>query len=206
MELYDLIVLGGGPAGYTAAERAGAAKLKTLVIEKRALGGVCLNEGCIPSKALLYSAKIYDYRQPWRPVRRDHRRRTCPSTSTRSSPVRTRWLQALVGGIGMTDEAQRRQGRRRVRRTIRRAYRRAASQSRRAAKPIRGKQLLICHRLRCRSCPPSPACARGLTAGFVLTNREMLDLEEVPEQPGGHRRRRDRPGDGLLLQLASAAM
>ena len=61
MELYDLIILGGGPAGYNAAERAGQAGLKTLVIEKRALGGVCLNEGCIPSKALLYSAKVYDY-------------------------------------------------------------------------------------------------------------------------------------------------
>ena len=44
--MYDLIVLGGGPAGYNAAERAGHAGLKTLVIEERALGGVCLNEGC----------------------------------------------------------------------------------------------------------------------------------------------------------------
>ena len=61
MDKFDLIVLGGGPAGYCAAERAGAAGLKTLVIEKRALGGVCLNEGCIPSKAFLNSAKIYDY-------------------------------------------------------------------------------------------------------------------------------------------------
>ena len=59
--MYDLIILGGGPAGYNAAERAGHAKLKTLVIEERALGGVCLNEGCIPTKTLLYSAKIYDY-------------------------------------------------------------------------------------------------------------------------------------------------
>ena len=59
--MYDIIVLGGGPAGYLAAERAGHAGLKTLLIEKRALGGVCLNEGCVPSKALLNSAKILDY-------------------------------------------------------------------------------------------------------------------------------------------------
>ena len=59
--MYDLVILGGGPAGYNAAERAGHAGLKTLVIEERALGGVCLNEGCIPTKTLLYSAKIYDY-------------------------------------------------------------------------------------------------------------------------------------------------
>lgn len=59
--MYDLIILGGGPAGYRAAELAAEAGLNTLLFEKRAVGGVCLNEGCIPSKALLYSAKIYDY-------------------------------------------------------------------------------------------------------------------------------------------------
>ena len=58
--MYDLIVIGGGPAGYLASERAGAAGLNTLLIEKRFIGGVCLNEGCVPSKALLYSAKLYD--------------------------------------------------------------------------------------------------------------------------------------------------
>ena len=59
--MYDLIVLGGGPAGYLAAERAGHAGLSVVLVEKRFIGGVCLNEGCIPSKALLHSAKIYDY-------------------------------------------------------------------------------------------------------------------------------------------------
>ena len=58
---YDVIVLGGGPGGYVAAERAGQAGLKTLLIKQRALGGTCLNEGCIPSKVLLNSAKIYHY-------------------------------------------------------------------------------------------------------------------------------------------------
>ena len=57
--LYDLIVIGGGPGGYLAAERAGHAGLKTLLFEKNNLGGVCLNEGCVPSKALLNSAKTY---------------------------------------------------------------------------------------------------------------------------------------------------
>lgn len=57
---YQVIVIGGGPAGYTAAETAGKAGLSVLVIEKNNLGGVCLNEGCIPTKTLLYSAKTYD--------------------------------------------------------------------------------------------------------------------------------------------------
>lgn len=58
---YDIIIIGGGPGGYLAAERAGHAGQNVLLIEKRALGGVCLNEGCIPSKTLLNSAKVLDY-------------------------------------------------------------------------------------------------------------------------------------------------
>ncbi|MEG1543330.1 MAG: FAD-dependent oxidoreductase [Tannerellaceae bacterium] len=57
---YDVAIIGGGPAGYTAAERAAAGGLSTLLFEKNALGGVCLNEGCVPTKTLLYSAKVYD--------------------------------------------------------------------------------------------------------------------------------------------------
>jgi dihydrolipoamide dehydrogenase len=52
--------MGGGPAGYVAAERVGAKGLSVVLFEKRALGGVCLNEGCIPTKTLLYSAKVYE--------------------------------------------------------------------------------------------------------------------------------------------------
>jgi dihydrolipoamide dehydrogenase len=58
---YDVIIIGGGPAGYTAAEAAGKAGLSVALFEKQNLGGVCLNEGCIPTKTLLYSAKVYDY-------------------------------------------------------------------------------------------------------------------------------------------------
>lgn len=57
---YDIAIIGGGPAGYTAAERAGANGLRAVLFEKKAMGGVCLNEGCIPTKALLYSAKVLD--------------------------------------------------------------------------------------------------------------------------------------------------
>ncbi|MDR1632255.1 MAG: dihydrolipoyl dehydrogenase [Dysgonamonadaceae bacterium] len=59
MNIYDLAIIGGGPAGYTAAELAGKNGLKTILFEKNNIGGVCLNEGCIPTKTLLYSAKIY---------------------------------------------------------------------------------------------------------------------------------------------------
>jgi dihydrolipoamide dehydrogenase len=61
MSTFDLIVIGAGPAGYVSAERAAARGMKVLLVESRRLGGVCLNEGCIPSKTLLNSAKIYRY-------------------------------------------------------------------------------------------------------------------------------------------------
>ncbi len=57
---YDIAIIGGGPAGYTAAERAAANGLQTVLFEKKAIGGVCLNEGCIPTKTSLYSAKLWD--------------------------------------------------------------------------------------------------------------------------------------------------
>ncbi len=58
--VYDLGIIGGGPAGYIAAERAGQKGLKTVLFEKDNLGGVCLNQGCIPTKTLLYVAKLFD--------------------------------------------------------------------------------------------------------------------------------------------------
>ena len=58
---YDLIVVGSGPGGYVAAIRASQLGLKTAVIEKESLGGICLNWGCIPTKALLKSAQVFEY-------------------------------------------------------------------------------------------------------------------------------------------------
>lgn len=57
---YDIAIIGGGPAGYNAAEKAAINGLKTVLFEKNTIGGVCLNEGCIPTKTLLYSAKLLD--------------------------------------------------------------------------------------------------------------------------------------------------
>ncbi|MFN9800260.1 MAG: FAD-dependent oxidoreductase, partial [Bacteroidota bacterium] len=60
---FDLIVLGSGPGGYVAAIRASQLGLKTAIIEREALGGICLNWGCIPTKALLKSASVFQYIQ-----------------------------------------------------------------------------------------------------------------------------------------------
>ena len=58
---YDLIVIGSGPGGYVTAIRASQLGLKTAIIEKESLGGICLNWGCIPTKALLKSAQVFEY-------------------------------------------------------------------------------------------------------------------------------------------------
>src|SRR5258707_472120 len=58
---YDLIVIGSGPGGYVAAIRASQLGLKCAIVEKAELGGICLNWGCIPTKALLKSAQVFEY-------------------------------------------------------------------------------------------------------------------------------------------------
>ena len=61
MSEYDIIVIGSGPGGYVTAIRASQLGFKTALVEKESLGGVCLNWGCIPTKALLKSAQVFDY-------------------------------------------------------------------------------------------------------------------------------------------------
>ena len=61
MTEYDIVVIGSGPGGYVTAIRASQLGFKTALVEKENLGGVCLNWGCIPTKALLKSAQVFDY-------------------------------------------------------------------------------------------------------------------------------------------------
>lgn len=60
---YDVIVIGSGPGGYVAAIRASQLGFKTAIVERESLGGICLNWGCIPTKALLKSAQVMEYAQ-----------------------------------------------------------------------------------------------------------------------------------------------
>ena len=61
MQNFDVIVVGGGPAGYNSAEYAAHHGKKVLLVEKKSLGGTCLNVGCIPTKTFLYAGKMYHY-------------------------------------------------------------------------------------------------------------------------------------------------
>lgn len=170
--MYDLIVLGGGPAGYLAAERAGHAGLSVLLIEKRFLGGVCLNEGCIPSKALLYSAKVLDYAKHGESygvkvegVSIDHK-----AVVERKNKV----VKTLVSGIKAMMRANKvtvveGEGRITGKNTVKVGD-----------TEYQWQRLMICTGSE-PVIPPIKGVAEGIKSGMVLTNREILDLDKIPE-------------------------
>ena len=175
--MYDLIILGGGPAGYNAADHAGHAGLKTLVIEERALGGVCLNEGCIPTKTLLYSAKIYDYAKH----SQDYGVKFENPTIDHSFVIdrKAKVIKQLVSGVGAKLKKA----------GVEVVKAQAVIKERTAEgfvvtagdKEYVGKQLLICTGSN-PALPPIDGLADSLKSGYALTNREVLELKEIPKQ------------------------
>lgn len=173
--IYDLVIIGGGPAGYLAAERAGHAGLSTLLIEKRFVGGVCLNEGCIPSKALLYSAKLSDlakhgakYGVTAENVRIDHEtvvKRKNKVVQTLVSGVKSKLKQNQVVLVNGTAEIM--------------GKTEYGFEVKVSDNIHTGKRLLIATGS-VPVVPPIPGLAEGIANGFVVTNREILDLNEVP--------------------------
>ena len=170
--MYDLAIIGGGPAGYVAAEKAGAAGLGVVLFEKRELGGVCLNEGCIPTKTLLYSAKMYDHASGGKKYGI-----TVGDVSYEYKKIadrKTKVVRKLVAGIKMKMEAS---GVTVVRGEA--VIERGDAQSVAIAcdgQVYEAKNLLICTGSEA-FVPPIP----GIDGNpAVLTNREMLALTEAP--------------------------
>ena len=174
--MYDLAIIGGGPGGYVAAGRAGAAGLSVVLFQKNELGGVCLNEGCIPTKTLLYSAKVYDYAK-----HADRYGVNVPESSIDFGAIfkrKTKVVKKLVGGIKVQ-------------------MRNANVEVVKGAAVIEGKEadgfLLECEEEKYQArnilictgseaaVPPIPGLREGL-GSTVVTNREILSLEEQPER------------------------
>ena len=173
--MYDLAIIGGGPGGYVAAGRAGAAGLSVVLFEKRELGGVCLNEGCIPTKTLLYSAKVFDYTK--------HASQygvTVDGSSVDFGAIfkrKKKVVKKLVGGVKVqmrnagvevVPEFATIQGRSED------AFTRVAGEKEYQARNIlvsTGSEAVV---------PPIPGLREGL-GDTVLTNREILELETAPE-------------------------
>jgi len=173
--MYDLIVIGGGPAGYLGAERAAHAGMRVCLFEKNALGGVCLNEGCIPSKALLHSAKVYEtakhadkYGVRVSDASLDHK-----AVVARRGKV----VKLLVSGVsaklknaGVTvvkAEAK-------ITGRVPGGFKVEADGQAYEAKKLliaAGSSPVI---------PPIPGLKEAVESGFAITNREVLVLPEVP--------------------------
>ena len=178
MDTYDLIILGGGPAGYRAAEVAGHGGMRVLLIEERKVGGVCLHEGCIPTKTLLHSAhmaqrmtqaKRYGLKGA-EDISLDHAavmKRKDKIVRILESGIRS---ALKVAGVDVSDSRGRvagKDGEDFLVETAEGAY--------------KGKKLLLCMGSEA-IVPPIPGLREGCERGTVLTSREALSLSEVPNR------------------------
>jgi len=178
MANYDVLVIGGGPGGYLCAQRAAEAGFNTAIIEKANLGGTCLNEGCVPTKSMLYCAKQYstavhgkDYGFTATDVTYDH-----AAVIARKGRV----VKKLVAGVGATMKAHKV--------TV---YKGAGALKGR--NPEKGYdvecagEVITADRIVIATgsdivIPPITGVQEGLASGFVLTSREFLNMKELPKE------------------------
>ena len=174
---YDLLILGGGPAGFRAAERAGHFGLTAALFEGKTLGGVCLNEGCIPTKTMLYSAKLYDYAKGG----------AVKYGVTTSGAVldhefvlarKDKTVKKLVAGVEMQ---MKKSGANIVRANGILAGRNEEGSFlvEAGGETFAGKNVLIATGSSA-AVPPIPGLSEALADGFAVTNREILSMKEIP--------------------------
>ena len=172
--MFDLMIIGGGPAGYVAAERAGNKGLKVVLFEKKTMGGVCLNEGCIPTKALLYSAKMYEHA-----LEGDIFGVIAENVSYDYAKMvarKNKLVRKLVGGVKMKMKSNK----------VEVIEGEAVLESRNNngveiscnGEKYLGKNVLICTGSEA-SVPPIPGLEEA--GDLILTNREILEMTERPE-------------------------
>lgn len=172
--MIDLLIIGGGPAGYVAAERAGHHGLQVVLFEKKSMGGVCLNEGCIPTKTLLYSAKTYEnalhgdkYGVYGENIRFDFGKIMARKNKVVRKLVAGVKSKMKENNVTVIDGEAMIQGRseKGVEVTCN-------------GESYLAKNLLICTGSEA-SVPPIPGLAEA--GDTILTNREILDLKELPQ-------------------------
>lgn len=173
--MYDIAIIGGGPGGYVAAEKAAKSGLKTILFEKKDLGGVCLNEGCIPTKTLLYSAKLYDHAR--KSEKYGVRVEGAELDYKKMTDRKTKVIRKLVAGIGLRMKNA----------AVEVVKAEATIQGRTPEGAIRiaaGEQLYEARNLLISTgsetfIPPIPGLDMEANEALV-TNRELLALKEAP--------------------------
>jgi dihydrolipoamide dehydrogenase len=171
---FDLAIIGGGPAGYVAAERAGHKGLNVVLFEKSELGGVCLNEGCIPTKTLLYSAKLYDNAVGGSKYGIEAKGVTFDFSKMMARKQKV--VKKLVGGVGMKMKEHHV--------TVIKAAALIKGRSTSGISITAGEdEILATNLLICTGSeafvPPIPGL--GAPGEIILTNREILNLKTQPE-------------------------
>ena len=176
--IYDVLIIGGGPAGYRAAERAGHKKLTVALFEQRALGGTCLNEGCVPTKTLLYSAKLYDYAKGGAEhygVKSEKATIDHAAVVARKDKV----VKTLVAGVAMQMKG--------AKVTVVKAAAKIAGKSdngfvvEAGGERYEGKKLIIAAGS-VAAVPPIPGLKEAVASGDAVTNREVLALTKAPKK------------------------
>lgn len=173
--MFDVAIIGGGPGGYVAAERAGAAGLSVVLFERKNLGGVCLNEGCIPTKTLLYGAKVYNYA-----VNGDHYGVYAQNPTYKYEEFvdrKDKVVKKLVGGIKSAMKGYKVQ-----------VVNESATIKGRSAEGIEivaGAESFLCRNLLIctgseAAVPPFPGLKEA--GDVIVTNREILALREQPKE------------------------
>lgn len=173
--MYDLIIIGGGPAGYRGAERAAHEGLSTLLIEKAEVGGVCLNEGCIPTKTMLYSAKLKDGAAYGEKYGVQAKEATLNHTAVLARKKKV--VATLVGGVQAQLKSA---GAKTIKGGAQIIGRKGDSFEVRSGGEVYAARRLLIATGSVPVVPPIKGAAEALESGFCLTSREMLDLDHVP--------------------------
>jgi len=176
-KIADVIIIGGGPAGYLAAERASQGGLSVTLFEKNALGGVCLNEGCMPTKTYLNSVKIYDYAQNGAVYGVSAENVTFEHAIVNARKDKV--VKTLVSGVEAKMKAHK----------INVIKETATVKGRENGAFIvsaggldyAGQHLLVAAGSEA-VVPPIKGVKEGIEAGYVVTSREILELKEIPKK------------------------
>ena len=174
---YDLVVIGSGPGGYVAAIRAGQLGLKTAIIEKEELGGVCLNWGCIPSKSLLKNAEIVSYfkRADEFGLKMDNFHADYSVAIDRSRKVVDRNTKGVAFLLDK-NKVDHIQGAGKIVGAGKVEVRPTAEAPSAESNVIEAKNIIIATGARPRSIPPLP-----IDGDKVITSRESIVLRDLPE-------------------------
>lgn len=176
MKQYDIVVLGAGPGGYVAAIKASQLGAKTAIIEKNALGGVCLNWGCIPTKTLLKSSKVYHYIKNASLFGIDIDDDNLITVNWSNMIKRkNNVVKKLTGGVKVLLDKNG------VDNFIGEGKVIDKNTIEVNGEKIHAKNLIIATGSR-PFIPPIKGIEKGLEEGFVLTSKEILDLKELPKK------------------------